>query len=474
VTESDTHRQIELPGKNRLLSEFASDLGNGLSKANVFRLGETAVIPNEFGDGLQQLDCETFRSWAEQHVVCVRSERAGDDSTRVKIRQTMSRADAFGALMAPQFLKNIRIIERINQVRLPVLRKSGWIELLPDGYDLESRTFTTKSDVAVVDRQPIADAKRFLDEILEEFPFADSGRSKSVHIAAMLTLFGASLLPKHALRPCFIYLANAEGAGKTLLVKTATVPVLGFAPTNTVPKDEDEMRKILFTATFEAKPVVFFDNYKGHLSSESLEGFLSSQRWSGRILGSSKSFTGDNLATVFITGNGCTVSPDRKFTNPLEVGTLLSDRNLILTALMSLVRHWQDAMEPEPSRTNASFPEWSTIIGGIVENAGYGCPLETPTIDAAADQRGSDIRTLVRNLGESESKLFSFESLIGTARELGLFEDLIGDESHQDRSVKAKFANLLKSYDRRLIAGFRFVLEGKGRNRRYKCENPTL
>src|SRR5262249_5248279 len=98
--------------------------------------------------------------------------------------------------------------------------------------------------------------------------------------------FGRALISPDSLRPCFIYEANAEGAGKGVLVKCATVPVLGSAPTSTAPKEESEMHKVLLTAVREGHHVVFFDNRKGHLSGEAIEAFLSGQISGGRFLGS--------------------------------------------------------------------------------------------------------------------------------------------------------------------------------------------
>ena len=203
---------------------------------------------------------------------------------------------------------------------------------------------------------PVDLARTILDELLAEFPFADEGRSKAVHLAAMLTVFGRGLLPPKSLCPCFFYLANAEGAGKTLLVKCAIVPVLGFCPAGSKAKDEDELRKTLLAAVMEARSVLFLDNMKGRLSSESLEGFLTSQNWSGRVLGGSTTFTGENNVTVFLTGNGCTVSPDmrrrslfcelfireeraedRNFNQSLEVRQLIEQRGDILSALYALI-----------------------------------------------------------------------------------------------------------------------------------------
>ena len=484
----DTRPTVQLPGNNRLLSDFAAELGKGISKANVFKRGMLTVTLNEQCDGLAVMSPEKMRTWIEQHAVCCKTHRVTDDETVVSYRRTMSRADAEGVLASPQFLEQLRPIERVNSVRLPVLREDGYIKLLPEGYDAESRTLTLASSVVVVDNLPLPQARQILDKLLGEFRFSDNGRSKAVAISAMLSLFAASLLPKNSLRPCFIYLANAEGAGKTLLVKFATVPVLGSVPASCKPRDEEEMRKTLLTAIIEAKPVLFFDNIKGRLASEALEAFITTQEWSGRVLGVSKTFAGRNLVTVFVTGNGCTVSPDmrrrslfcelfieaerpedREFKQRLEVPEILERRSEILSALLSLVRHWDSAMRPKPSHCNSSFPEWSDIIGGIVEHAGYGCPLEAANIQEAADVDGADMRTLVDTLGDGAN--VTFGEIVKIARQHDLFgEYFLGDHEQLDHTNKARLASLLRRYGGRLIGGARFSLEGTGRKRRYKVE----
>jgi hypothetical protein len=299
-------------------------------------------------------------------------------------------------------------------------------------------------------------------------------------------------MPPKSIRPCFVYLANAEGAGKTLLVKLATVPVMGFAPNSVLPKDEDETRKCLLSAVMEAKPVLCFDNFKGHLASESLEGFLTSQDWTGRILGGQATFRGDNSVIVFVTGNGCTVSPDmrrrslfcelfleverpedRHFNQPLEVPEILERRTDILSALWTLVKDWHKAMEPKPSRSHSSFPEWANTIAAIVEHSGYGCPLETAKIDACADADGDDMRELVKAIiGDSQLKSITFDELVEIAEMGGLFERLTtGLNSEKNKaSSKSALGKLLRSYDNRLVGGCRFNLIGKGHRRRYQVE----
>jgi hypothetical protein len=383
----------------------------------------------------------------------------------------------------------LREIERFNPVRMPCRAFGGHVELLPPGYDDFTKTYTADNAPPLVDCMPVDMAKAIVDEVLAEFVWADSSRSRAVAVAAMLTVFASGIMPAKSIRPCFIVLANAEGAGKTLLVKIATVPVLGHAPSAVLPKDEDEMRKVLLSAVMEARPVIFFDNFKGHLASESLEGFLTSQDWSGRILGGQATFRGENNTVVFITGNGCTVSPDmrrrslfvelfleseraedRQFKQYLETPVLIERRTDILSALWSLVQDWHKAMEPKPRRTHSSFPEWSNAIGGMVELAGYGCPLETAHIDAAADTNGDDMRELVKLMADdAQMRMAEFSEVVSLARGAGLFEWIVKDDDLDPKS-KASFARILKTYDRRLIGAHRFTLVGKGRDRRFKVE----
>jgi hypothetical protein len=486
---NDPRPKVQLPGDNYLLSDCAREIGRILAPKDIFSRGGLAFVINERKDALTPMPPEMLRTWIEDHLVCFKVRKLTGTDETIQFKRTITQTDAAGVLASPQFLAELQQIERFNPIRVPVMRRTGRIELLPAGYDGETKSFTCDS-VPIVGAMDVADAKQIIDEILSEFVFADSGRSKAVAVAAMLAVFGRGLLPQKALHPCFIFVANAEGAGKTLLVKCATVPVLGYAPTGTKPKDEDEMRKVLLAAVLEARPVIFFDNAKRHITSEALEGFLSSQDYAGRILGQTKTFRGENNAVVFITGNGCTVSPDmrrrslfcelfleveraedRVFQNSLEVPTLLERRADILTALWALIQNWDKDLRPKPSRSNSSFPDWSEIIGGIVEHAGYGCPLETPQIQAAADQDGSDMRALVKAIADgAKLKAVQFDEVVDVARAGGLFDWCIPADGDLEPKPKATFARLLKGYDRRLIGGYRFSLLDKGRNRRFQVE----
>jgi len=81
------------------------------------------------------------------------------------------------------------------------------------------------------------------------------------------------------------------------------------------------------------------------------------------------------------------------------------------------------------------------------------------------------MRTLVSALGAQGTGV-KFAELVELAREHGLFETCIGraEDGKIDRPERTAFSRLLTRYDRRLVLGLRFLVEGKGRARRYRVE----
>ena len=479
---NDPRPKLRLPGDDRLVSDVGRELGGYLQAKDIFyRIGEVVILD---GETLKPVDPQTFRSWIETHVICYRQRTFSDNTYEVDV--TMKDDEARGLLASPQFRGQLRLVRRLNRARLPVARASGQIELLPLGYDTASHTLTLPG-VEYADDMALADAVAVINDLFGEFAFTDA-RSKAVAVAALVGLYVNQLLPDKTLRAVIIFLANAEGAGKSMLASCCIVPVLGEPPTGCKAKDDDEMRKLLLACVREAKAVLLLDNAKGHLSSEALEAFASAPVWSDRKLGVSETVTGDNVTTVFITANGLTVSPDirrrslfgelhmaceraedRVFKRTLDVPTLLAMRPMILAALWSLVRHWNEQGRPAPSRSHSAFPSWAQTVGGIVESAGFGCPLETAAVVVTADQDGESMRVLV---GAMPANPVTFTEIVALAQANGCFEWVLGDDASAEigRREKSTFSKLLTRYDRRLVGNHRFIIEGKAHGRRYYVE----
>src|SRR5262249_12525137 len=148
--------------------------------------------------------------------------------------------------------------------------------------------------------------------LLKEFCFfeEDKDRSVAVALAAALTPFCISLLPEKAQRPGFAASANAEGAGKTLLLSFGMVAKLGFVPAAATPTNGEEIPKVTDGAVHQGVSILFFDNLKGHLSSGALEAFLTANTWRYRLLGTTNYSETVNNVSVYLTANFATYSPD--------------------------------------------------------------------------------------------------------------------------------------------------------------------
>jgi len=477
---------LQLPGDGRTIGEFANEIGGMLAEQAIFARQGCAFALNFAGEKLEPALPSWLRTWAEQSVApyVLKKNRDGE---ALKLARTMSDDTARTVLVSPQFLSRLRRVEFFNPCRLPVMRGNGKIELLPPGFDLESLTYTHE-DAPEVMPMETAKAKAVIAELLEEFAFADDGgRSKAVAVAAMMTVFASRLLPKGALRPCFIYMGNAEGCGKTLLARLACVPYAA-ADVRGAPATEEELEKVLLSAVIGGRKVLLLDNLKGHLNSAKLEGFLTAPRYTGRILGLSKEFSGDVDTTVLLTGNRLTITADlrrrtlfvelfmrelraenRHFNRILDDAAVNEKRPQVLSALWQFIRAWDEAKRPKASRENTSFPRWCDTIAGIVEHAGYGCPTVPAEIEGAGDTDTADISKLGELL--ELRRRYEFSDIVRLAESAGLFERFtskIEDDGNLSRSAKSGFAKLLLTYHGRYVTQQkRFTVEHTGRNRRF-------
>jgi hypothetical protein len=374
---------IEMPDDGRTGGDFSGELGKHLGGAEIFRRGKILMTLTAKRDRLEPVGDHEFRTLVEKYVCLFKArvpKKTGEQILRV--RMTLPLDTARLVMNSPQFLAEIREIEHLDSIPLPVRRASGKIEMLPAGYDGASRTFTLNPcDYAGL---ACEDGAKFLRELLAEFCFTEPERSLSVAISAMVTLFARRLLPTLAHRPAFIYTANAAGGGKTLLADCAIAPIFGSSPRTPFPRREEELEKLLLAEIMCASECLLFDNLKGRVDSPSVENLLTSHVFRGRILNQSKTYEGENHLVMFFTGNGVKISEDlarralfaelfqpearsqdRQFKRQLSVGWLVEHRAEVLAALWQLVRAWDAAGRPKGSRTHASFPEWAAILPAL-------------------------------------------------------------------------------------------------------------
>jgi hypothetical protein len=473
--------KVLLPGDDRLLSDFAAELGGHLADKPIFvHAGEVVTL---HGCALRPVTAQILRTLVEGHLVCIKQRRT--NKVTVDVGSTMAEADSRGVLASEQFRGKLRRLQRINSCRLPVFRSNGHLELLPEGFDAATGTLTV-SDVNYAEDMPLSTAVDTITDLFSEFHYADGERSRAVAIASLVSLYSAQLLPEGTLRPVFIATKNAEGAGASTIAACAIVPVIGQMPSGSKPADDDEMRKLLLATVREGRAVLLLDNIKGRIDSAALENFVSAVNYHGRVLGASETLTVPNLVTVFCTANGASTSPDmrrrslriwlhldveraedRQFVRPLSEPVLQSMRPQILAACWTMVRHWCAQGRPAPRRGSSSFPELSQMIGGIVQAAGFGCALETPVSETEVfDEDGGAMRVLVAAM--RPDKRYTFQEIVTICQHEEIFTNLTG--AAMTNTTRTTLSRVLGRYDDRIVGDRRFATQGKGHQRKYRAE----
>jgi hypothetical protein len=483
-----------LPAKNCPLSRFSGRLADLLREQPLFSRSGFCVRLDREKRVMALIKDQTFRTTLEETVTTFYLKKQEKDKQVILtiLPHSATADEARAVLASDRFLRGLRPLNRVLPCKLPLMRKDGRIELPGTGYDIETKTWVMNDPEAAYDStpMPLAEAVAFLEDLLSEFPFAeDGGRSKSVAVAAILSVFCTALISSDATKPAFLYVANSEGSGKTTLAKLAALAAQsGDAAVEAAPATEEEWQKKLLGIVISGRRVVLLDNLKGHLASATLEAYLTSPFFAGRVLGRNDEFVGEAGATVLITGNGVTTSPDlrrrtlmcelfspllrpedrvyQKVLDPVRIKEL---RPQVLAACWGLVAAWDAAGRPGASMTSASFQRWADVVAGIVEHGGWACPLAAPQVTTAGDTDAADIAALPGELDVNDMR--SFAALAELCENAGLFESVTSDKDFGQNltpAARSAFGRLLKRFDGRVIGpGIRFVIEGSGRSRVY-------
>ena len=181
------------------------------------------------------------------------------------------------------------------------------------GYDKSTKLYLDCLDhgvsvAALVSEQDAIAAYHELMKPFGTFDFADDV-SRSVALSAVLT---AITRPTQATAPAFAFDAPKQGSGKTYFCECLGLLATGTAPamTPSIEKNEDEIRKTLLSMVIEGRRFIIWDNVMGHFNSATMASFLTSERFSGRILGSSQSVEVAHRAMLLLTGNNITLVGD--------------------------------------------------------------------------------------------------------------------------------------------------------------------
>lgn len=448
---------VRLPCEGYPDSKFQKEVGAILNRNGVFRRDRLPVVINRETAAVEPMTANRFRSYCERHMVPAKfywnKDARGGEGDWDRVPKTMNKETAAACLESDFFVDQQRPLRRVNFVRMPIQRGSGCIELLPEGYDVESKIYTAPSNIKIDEEMKIDRARAIYNDLTREFPFGDFkedsqanrdagtvglSRSKSVHLANMVSLYGSGLINVLCYRLHFCYVANAPRSGKTLLAKTGIVPIFGPARATPKPESEDDLRKRLTTAAQVAAPYLFLDDLDGLLRSQSLNAFMTAPTWTDRKMGSHEELVAMKETIVIITGNNLSLTDDlanrtlrcslyteefdaqsRKIQRVIDEEYLARPavRSEILSALWCFIREWDKAGRPKGKHVLRGFEQWCEIFGGIVVHAGFGDPIEPPpTDDYAGATEAADMMTLVQVLVNEMERLTDISALAEGAK----------------------------------------------------------
>jgi len=299
---------------------------------------------------------------------------------------------------------------------------------------------------------------RPLDELLQGFPFADE-ITRSRAISLLITPF----IYINGITPIGIYLGNRERIGKDYLASLTRILANDNCGELPPLKQDEETRKSLLALALANEEFAHFSNNTGHMNSPSLEQAVTSKVLKGRILGRTEIIHVPFNLIVSLSGNaGWSLTPDLTYRSVIVVlhsdeedilqrefktsPALLADqhRQQFWNTIQTMYKKWVRKGKPKGKIRHATFPEWSRIIGGIMEANGYINPLtytNAGTITSLIDRDGEEWKRFLPLLAEIKEPL-SIKEMIQTAEANEYFEYF----DFTRHGYRTAFGKLVKKY----------------------------
>jgi hypothetical protein len=476
-----------LPGRGRNESGFAKDISKKLPKEILFRKDDLIVEvskPEDTGRTGLRFDVMTawkFTTWVEQFVT-TGSVAEPESGEKQFFEQTMKDTQAAHALEGPTFGASLPRIDRILDVPIPVLVSSKVLYPEP-GYNKSLKLYCDTTAPKIED-VTVEEAKRIiLEEVYGEFCFKDE-QSRTHAVARLITPYCRGLIGFQNRTPFWYFDANRPGAGKDYCNEVSQMVYLGHSAEDApIGECSEETRKRITAALVSGRRMMHFANCQVHLSDQNFIQAITNSTLRVRMLGSTSATADLELANEIefsISANiGLTCREDierrcrritleyfeehensRQFKKPNLTQWVLENRGRILGAIHALVKAWLDAGSPNGKTPFTSFPEWSTVVGGVMEFHGLGNPCQ-PNVSGLL---GGDLKSkamsalyeLAFGAGPDEwwTKQQMF-SLIAENQEnddrLDFFGDL--DSELYGKKNRTKAGIFLKEFNRRNLGG---------------------
>lgn len=260
-------------------------------------------------------------------------------------------------------------------------------------------------------REQASQALALLEDLLEEFPFAD-GLSLSVALSALITPIVRGAFP---VAPMHVVDATAPGSGKSYLGDVAASMAIGQPmPVMAAGRSEEETEKRIGAALMVGQPLISIDNVTGGLGGDALCVVIERSSVRMRILGLSEQARIEARGTTFYaTGNNIVVIGDmcrRVVTARLDpkverpelrefksdpVSKIMRARGVYIAAALTICRGYIAADRPQLAGRLASFEGWSDIVRSALIWLGKADPVASMERTRDQDPETVDLRTIL-------------------------------------------------------------------------------
>ena len=297
--------------------------------------------------------------------------------------------------LAHEYIAKLPRIE--SSFKHPVLTEFGMVS--EPGYHPASRIYIEDGGDCSMGK---TEALSAIEDLLQEVKFRDASADKAAAVAAMATPYLRPMIREKNIPFFLVHKDNQTGAGASYLCKMIAATSRVEITETTWKKDNDEQAKAI-GAWLEKDPdqMVLLDNVdKTTFASDPLEALITGHgTWEDRRLGSSTMLGGSHSLTIFGTSNTYRASGGMKrriwpigLTHPepsdseraaswknSPVADLLEPggADLIVSALASLVKQWNEAGRPglpdshRPEKMLGLGGDWRDVVGGFVVWCGY-------------------------------------------------------------------------------------------------------
>jgi DNA polymerase I len=484
----DGRPRVVLPQMNRPDSEFAIEMGSHIGPRNTWfnKTGRVVSVSlRRFSEKISALGfapiepveaCTAAEQFVETGVIHCDKE-SGD---KIFAPHSMSRECAAKMLASTQFRRQLPDIIRILDIQLPVMLPGGDIVFPASGYDPRFQSYLDP-EAPPVRPMPFEKAVGLLREMLSEFGWKNA--QSLVHaLARIITPFCRGLMGWDARFPLWHFSGNRPRTGKDYL---AGLPQIIFegrtcedAP---LERESEETRKRITAALMAGRRTMHFANCQGHIQDAALIGAVTSKTFAARNLGSTEAradLTLPNELEFSLSANvGLTFREDveprtrridlvlfqdnpngRPFRRPNLHEWVMAMRSEMMSAIAALVKRWIDAGCPSGPTPFNSFPEWSRVVGGIMNACNLGDPCLPHEEDGGVggDLRERAMRALYRigreNYPEGWVEKGDLFKIIALAddEDLGFFGGFDGENAHK---TKTRIGKTIGQYAGRELSG---------------------